>query len=69
MRPAYGGPKEIPHCKVNCQADAFENHIRDIGVVWACAWFGHDPDSEFTAETIKTLLDRSNQKLNDKGPT
>lgn len=56
---AHGGPGEIPRCKVTCQADAFENHIRDIGVVFACEWFGHAADSAFTAETIKALRERS----------
>lgn len=56
---AYGGPGEIPRCKVTCPADDFENHIRDIGVVFACQWFGHEPDSAFTAETIQTLRERS----------
>jgi hypothetical protein len=42
-----------------CGADVFENAIRRAGVVYACEWFGHAPDSEFTAETIRVLRERS----------
>lgn len=55
----WGGAGEIPLCEVRCKADEFENQIRCIGVVFACEWFGHAPDSEFTADTIRTLLERS----------
>lgn len=55
----YGSLGEIPPVEVKCPADAFENEIRKIGVVWACEWFGYSSDSEFTRETIKTLLERS----------
>ncbi len=55
----YGGKNEIPPCEVNCQADLFENQIREIGVEFACEWFGHDADSEFTKTTIKLLCERS----------
>lgn len=55
----WGGAGDIPHCEVRCEADEFENYTRDVGVVFACEWFGHAPDIEFTAETIKILLERS----------
>ena len=42
-------------------ADAFENAIRRIGVVAACEWFGHAPNSEFTKETERVLRERSDQ--------
>lgn len=51
-----GNAGEIPKVEVKCQADVFENAIREFGVVAACEWFGHSPDSEFTAESIKVLL-------------
>jgi hypothetical protein len=54
-----GGPGEIPPVPVTCPGDVFENAIRAAGVVNACEWFGHAPDSEFTAETIRTLEERS----------
>ncbi len=55
----YGKKNEIPPVEVTCPVDAFENQIRAIGVVCACEWFGHDSDSDFTKETIKTLCERS----------
>jgi hypothetical protein len=55
----YGGKDEIPQCEVKCPADIFENEIRTIGVEFACEWFGHNADSDFTKETIKTLCERS----------
>lgn len=39
--------------------DRFENAIREIGIVAACEWFGHKPDSEFTKETIRILEERA----------
>lgn len=54
-----GGAKQIPQVEVKCPNDVFENEIRNIGVVWACEWFGHDMDSEFTKETIKALCESS----------
>lgn len=54
-----GGANQIPPAPVNCEADKFENKIRELGVVFACEWFGHDMDSEFTKETIETLCERS----------
>ncbi len=54
----YGSANEIPPCEVKCKADIFENAIREIGVEFACEWFGHDADSQFTKETIKILRER-----------
>ena len=50
---------KIPKTKENVPMDVFENAIRDVGVVAACEWFGHAPDSEFTKETQKLLMERS----------
>ena len=55
----YGGKNEIPQVKVKVQADVFENAIREIGVEFACEWFGHNADSDFTKATVKTLCERS----------
>ncbi len=55
----YGGKSDIPVCEVKCQADIFENAIREIGVEFACEWFGYSYDSEFTKDTIKVLCERS----------
>ena len=55
----YGGAGQIPPVVVKCPADAFENVIREYGVVFACEWFGHEYNSEFTKETIKELMQRS----------
>ena len=55
----YGRENQIPAVKVTCRADVFENAIREIGVEFACEWFGHNADSEFTRETIKALCERS----------
>ena len=55
----YGNKNEIPPCEVKCRADIFENAIREIGVEFACKWFGHEANSEFTKETIKVLCERS----------
>lgn len=38
--------------------DVWENAIRKYGIVNACEWFGHSPDSEFTRETIRWLAQR-----------
>lgn len=51
----------IPPVQVNNTGDEFENAIRAIGVVAACEWFGHQSDSEFTADTIRVLVERSNE--------
>jgi hypothetical protein len=55
----YGGACAIPPVEVRCPADAFENIIREYGVVFCCEWFGWEADSEFTEETIKVLMERS----------
>lgn len=55
----FGGPCEIPLVPVRCKNDEWENMIRTYGVVNACEWFGYSPDSEFTKETIKILMERS----------
>lgn len=55
----HGGPGDIPPVDERVPADAFENVIRAFGVVAACEWFGHAPDSEFTASTIRELRIRS----------
>jgi hypothetical protein len=61
-----GGPGDIPPVEVKCKMDEFENHIRAIGVVAACEWFGHERHSEFTLETIHALIERSsNQKTGE----
>ena len=54
-----GGKNEIPACEVACPADVFENAIREIGVVFACEWFGHKENSDFTKQAIKMLYERS----------
>jgi hypothetical protein len=53
-----GGPGELPAVPVNCPADKWDNDIREFGVVAACEWFGHAPDSQFTKETIEVLRAR-----------
>ncbi|MNK69793.1 hypothetical protein D3C87_891900 [compost metagenome] len=55
----HGGPGEIPPVAEMVPADRFENAIRAVGAVTACEWFGHAPDSEFTADTIRELRLRS----------
>ena len=54
-----GKPGAIPEVVEKTSGDVFENIIRVYGVVNACEWFGHEPDSEFTAETIRKLVERS----------
>lgn len=56
-----GGRDEIPSVRERCDADRWDNTIRAYGVVEACQWFGHEPDSEFTAFTIQVLRERSNE--------
>lgn len=58
----HGGPGEIPPVEERVPADAFDNVIRAFGVVAACEWFGHAADSEFTADTIRELRERSGAK-------
>lgn len=55
----YGGPGEIPPVEVKVQADELDNFIRAYGVVNACEWFGHAPNSEFTKDSIAELCRRS----------
>lgn len=55
----FGGPNQIPEILPKCVAEEFENMIRRFGVVNACEWFGHAPDSEFTKETVRILMERS----------
>ena len=62
-RVAYGEAGAIPFVDETTTGDMFENAIRRFGVVAACEWFGHTPDSEFTAETIRVLQERSNAAL------
>lgn len=50
-----GSPGDIPPVPVCVPNDEWENTIRAYGVVSACEWFGYPFDSDFTAETIKTL--------------
>ena len=59
----FGGPGDIAPVPVVVPADAWENTIRAYGVVNACEWFGHHHDSEFTAETIRILLERSDDAV------
>ena len=56
-----GGPGDFPPVPVNCPADEWDNAIRKFGIVGACEWFGHAPDSEFTAETIRCLRARGEE--------
>lgn len=53
-----GGPGDLPAVQVNCPSDAWDNMIREMGVEWACEWFGHEPDSGFTKLTIEVLRAR-----------
>ncbi len=55
----HGGPGEIAPVDEKTTGDRFENAIRAVGAVTACEWFGHAPDSEFTADTIRELRLRS----------
>ncbi|WP_088158786.1 hypothetical protein [Achromobacter xylosoxidans] len=55
----HGGPGDIAPVDEKTTGDRFENAIRAIGAVAACEWFGHPPDSEFTADTIRELRLRS----------
>jgi hypothetical protein len=56
----FGKANEIPQVEIKCECDRFENMIRKMGVEFCCEWFGHKADSEFTKETIKVLMERSN---------
>lgn len=52
-------PKREPQHEGRTPMDRFENAIREVGVVAACEWFGHRPDSEFTKETQRVLNERA----------
>jgi hypothetical protein len=54
-----GGPREIQRVPEHTTADVFENAIRTFGVVAACEWFGHAPESEFTRDTVAALMERA----------
>ena len=56
-----GGPGQIPPTKENVFADIWENTIRRYGVVNACEWFGHAPDSDFTRDTIHVPMERTRE--------
>jgi hypothetical protein len=60
----YGNANEIPQVEIKCGSDVFENEIRRIGVEFACEWFGHDNNSDFTKETINILCERSGIDVN-----
>jgi hypothetical protein len=57
--PEFGGPGEIPRAAEIVPADRWDNLIRELGVAYTCEWFGHRYDSQFTAETIAVLRERS----------
>ena len=59
----HGGMGAIPFVEVKCKADEFENSIREIGVVFACDWFGFDKN--MTIEVIKTLCESSGLLIDD----
>lgn len=61
-RGAYGEAWAIPLVDEDTPCAVFENAIRRIGVVFACEWFGHAPDSDFTRETIRVLRKRSGEQ-------
>jgi hypothetical protein len=56
-----GAPGDLTPVKVNCPNDHWENTIREYGVIAACEWFGHEPGSVFTFETIALLRKRSEE--------
>lgn len=55
----YAKSGEIPAVEIKCPMDRFENIVREMGVAFACEWFGHDVYSDFTKEAIITLCERS----------
>ena len=57
----YGHPGAIPRAAEIVPADRWDNTIREWGVVFACEWFGYHSRSDFTAETITTLIQRSEE--------
>ena len=54
-----GGPRALAYVFERTPMDEFENAIRRVGVVAACEWFGHAPESAFTKESILVLRARS----------
>jgi hypothetical protein len=52
-------PEALPPVPVTCGADEWDNIVRKWGVGYCCEWFGYDYDSEFTAETLRILMDRA----------
>lgn len=65
-RVVYGAAGAIPLVDEATTGDVFENAIRRVGVVAACEWFGHAPDSEFTRETIRVLQQRAGVRPNER---
>lgn len=59
LRKLYGFPGAISPVEEMVLNDKFENSIREIGVVNACEWMGHAPDSGFTTDTINYLMSLS----------
>lgn len=57
----FGAPGAIPLVPERTTGDAWENAIRTIGVNSACEWFGHSIYSDFTMDTIRVLLERSEE--------
>lgn len=45
----------IPQVEVKVPNDRFENLIRELGVGYACEWFGHDHDGHFAKEVVNSL--------------
>ena len=56
-----GSAGAIPPVTVKVPCDEFENMIRKFGVSFCCEYFGYSYDSEFTRDTIKHLVERSEQ--------
>lgn len=55
---ALAGRAPVALVDERTSGDCFENAIRKFGVVAACEWFGHAPNSDFTKETTKLLDER-----------
>lgn len=56
LRKLYGFPGAIPLVEERVANHTWENSIRTTGVVNACEWMGHAPDSVFTMDTINYLM-------------
>lgn len=52
----------IPQAEVKAPIDIFENVIREMGVGFACEWFGHEKDGHFAKETVNELCRCSGMK-------